>query len=108
MGETDVRALPVTSRLRRALVAPLLAMALVALQAAPGGAVANPDLDTTFGGDGEVVTLFPGPSGASSVAFTSRGILVAGVASPSGAPAAIALARYRDDGSLDPTFGGDG
>jgi uncharacterized delta-60 repeat protein len=91
-----------------AWVAPLLALALVALQAVLGRAVANPDLDTTFGGDGEVTTTFPGPSGASSVAFTSRGILVAGVSSPSGAPAQIALARYRDDGSLDKTFGTNG
>ncbi|MFL5797813.1 MAG: hypothetical protein ACJ77A_07760 [Actinomycetota bacterium] len=83
-------------------------MALLALQAAPARAVTNSDLDSSFGGDGEVLTTFGGPSGATSVAFTPQGILVAGVASPRNAPARIALARYRMDGSLDPTFGGDG
>jgi uncharacterized delta-60 repeat protein len=86
----------------------MLAMVVVALQAAPGGAVTNSDLDTSFSGDGEAVTSYAGPSGASSVAFTSRGILVAGVLSPHDAPARIALARYRVNGSLDPSFGGDG
>ncbi len=105
MDETSTRR---AGRRRNGWLAPVLAMAVVALQAAPAGAVTSSDLDTSFGGDGEVVTSFGGPSGASAVAFTSRGILVAGVSSPHDAPARIALARYRLNGSLDPTFGGDG
>jgi uncharacterized delta-60 repeat protein len=107
MGDTDADRAASTRRPLRGWPAALLAMALVAVQAIPAGAT-NPDLDASFGGDGEVVTGFTGPAGATSLAFTNRGILVAGVSSPSDGPARIALARYRDDGSLDTSFGGDG
>ena len=72
-------------------------------------------LDSGFGHGGEVRTNFtPGYDDASGVALTPGGrIVVVGTSSfgdsdkPDAQPA-FALARYRRDGTLDPTFGGDG
>ena len=63
-------------------------------------------LDSTFDGDGKLTTdLGSGVvDSAGSVAIQTDGrIVVAGNASNS-----IAVARYNSDGSLDPTFDGDG
>lgn len=64
-------------------------------------------LDTSFGSDGIVTTRFDGwDSEARDVAVDPRGgIVVAGVARRGARSADFALARYRSDGSLDPTFG---
>jgi uncharacterized delta-60 repeat protein len=67
----------------------------------------NGDLDSSFGGDGKVTTDF-GTDGdyARSVAIDSRGrVVVAGYSQGSGGHANFALARYRFDGRLDPSFG---
>ena len=64
-------------------------------------------LDTTFGGDGRVVTNLPhGREAASAVAIQADGKIV--VAGEGGAGGRFALVRYNSDGSLDATFGGDG
>jgi uncharacterized delta-60 repeat protein len=66
----------------------------------------NPDgsLDPTFSGDGKVLTDFGGSSSAGDVTIQADGkIVAAGSAGDS-----FALARYNTDGSLDPTFSGDG
>jgi uncharacterized delta-60 repeat protein len=66
-------------------------------------------LDTTFGeGDGKVTTDFSaGADEAFAVAIQADGKIVAGgSAAISGVD--FALARYNADGSLDPTFDGDG
>jgi uncharacterized delta-60 repeat protein len=83
---------------------------LLALGAASPALATGGDLDTTFGGDGKVTTDFtPGFDGASSVATQPGGKLVAvGTAGLDGPNPTFALARYDDDGSLDPSFGGDG
>ncbi len=69
-------------------------------------------LDRSFGGDGEVITGFDGSAAeAHAVAIQANGsIVVAGANFPGcgGDDSLFALARYRRDGSLDPTFGGDG
>jgi len=67
-------------------------------------------LDPTFGGDGKVNTVFPGGfSEAFGVALAPNGVIVAaGDTRPGPSDFMVALARYRPDGSLDPTFGGDG
>jgi uncharacterized delta-60 repeat protein len=63
-------------------------------------------LDPTFGGDGRVTTTFHSLGIARGVAIQPNGKIVAvGTSASSGG---FALARYRDDGSLDPRFGGDG
>jgi len=73
----------------------------------------NPDgsLDDSFGGDGRVTTDFtPEPDVAFGVAVQSNGkIVVAGGSAlgPTNNPK-FALARFKVDGTLDPTFGGDG
>lgn len=67
----------------------------------------NPDgsLDRTFSGDGMQTTDFAGVSDAAAgVAVQADGKIVA-VGRGGGA---FALARYNADGSLDPTFAGDG
>jgi uncharacterized delta-60 repeat protein len=65
-------------------------------------------IDTTFGGDGKVKTSFAGGfASAWGVAIQADGKIVAAGSETSGF-SAIALARYETDGSLDPTFGGDG
>jgi uncharacterized delta-60 repeat protein len=71
----------------------------------------NGSLDTTFGGGaGSVTTDFASRGdSAGAVALQADGkIVVAGVASFSSTDDRFALARYNTDGSLDPTFDGDG
>jgi uncharacterized delta-60 repeat protein len=65
-------------------------------------------LDSTFGGDGKVFTNFtPGFDSAFGVAIQADGkIVAAGAAAGSGGR--IAIARYLTNGSLDPSFSGDG
>jgi uncharacterized delta-60 repeat protein len=61
-------------------------------------------LDATFGNDGRVLTDFGGHDGATAIAVQRDGKIVAAGWSRG----AFAVARYRRDGSLDPTFGADG
>jgi uncharacterized delta-60 repeat protein len=63
----------------------------------------NGALDPTFGGDGKVKTA--GFGGADAVAIQADGKIVAAGNAGSGG---FALARYRADGTLDPTFGNEG
>ena len=79
-------------------------------------------LDTTFSGDGKVRTSFPGfdDASASDVAVQGDGkIVVVGIVNAgghsvrgskggAGTVADVAVARYKPNGSLDLTFGGDG
>jgi uncharacterized delta-60 repeat protein len=67
---------------------------------------ANGTLDSTFSGDGKVTTYFGFGAHGDAVALQANGKLV--VAGSSSELARFALARYRVDGSLDTTFGGDG
>jgi uncharacterized delta-60 repeat protein len=64
------------------------------------------DLDTSFGGDGKVTTKFGnGHDQPSGMAIQSDGkIVVSGTSSDLD----FALARYRPNGALDTSFGGDG
>jgi uncharacterized delta-60 repeat protein len=64
----------------------------------------NGSLDPSFGGDGRVVTDFGGDDRSFAVAIQANGKIVAA----GQATADFALARYKSDGSLDPSFGGDG
>ncbi|MGH2651195.1 MAG: delta-60 repeat domain-containing protein, partial [Actinomycetota bacterium] len=71
----------------------------------------NPDgsLDTTFDTDGKVLTDFQGgDDGALGMAIQSDGKIVAAGDSFQDQDSDFALARYNSDGSLDPSFGGDG
>jgi uncharacterized delta-60 repeat protein len=67
----------------------------------------NGSIDTSFDADGMVLTdLSGGVDLATSLAVQADGkIVVAGIASPSGD---VLLARYDANGSLDPSFDGDG
>jgi uncharacterized delta-60 repeat protein len=67
-------------------------------------------LDSSFGGDGKVTTEFFRGSfdGAFSVAVQGGGEIVAVGQAGGGTAGRIGVARYQIDGSLDPTFGGDG
>jgi uncharacterized delta-60 repeat protein len=87
-----------------AILSGLAAAFCVVALAAPG------DLDPTFSGDGKVTTKFTsGWAGAGGVAIQADGkIVAAGSTGFSGPDSRFALARYRPDGTLDPTFGGDG
>jgi uncharacterized delta-60 repeat protein len=71
---------------------------------------ADGSLDASFGTGGHVVTKFPGGSGeATAVALQTNGkIVVAGATSRSLSAGSFALARYNADGTLDPSFDGDG
>jgi uncharacterized delta-60 repeat protein len=66
-------------------------------------------LDPTFDGDGRVTTDFAGSDDeAFGVAIQGDGRIVAVGLALFNATYEFALARYRTDGSLDPTFSGDG
>lgn len=96
--------------LRRAavtVVSFLLVFVWDAARAIPAGAGGG-TLDTSFGGDGTVMTNFT--SGldfafASAVAADSKIIVAGGVGGGGGR---FGLARYQSDGVLDDSFGGDG
>jgi uncharacterized delta-60 repeat protein len=64
----------------------------------------NGTLDASFGDHGSVVTQFGSQPGADSLAIDSRGRIVAGGTSQHH----FALARYKPNGTLDPSFGNGG
>ena len=81
----------------------LLVLAMANPAAAPPG-----DLDTTFDGDGKVITSFVGGiDRARAVAIQGDGKIVAAGEANVGT-FDFALARYNTDGSLDTIFSGDG
>jgi uncharacterized delta-60 repeat protein len=70
-------------------------------------------LDRSFGGDGRVVTDFlpgveNGQDAAHSVLVRADGRILAAGSAVAGSGVDFGVARYRSDGSLDPTFDGDG
>ncbi len=66
-------------------------------------------LDTSFGTGGKVATDFSGGDDrAESMALQPDGKIVLGGSATTGTGADFALARYNPDGSLDPSFGGNG
>ena len=72
-------------------------------RAAPG------DLDRSFGGDGKVVTnLMVGRDNAEDVAIQANGKIVVVGRTVGRSSGKFALVRYRADGDLDASFGGDG
>ncbi|MGH2732265.1 MAG: delta-60 repeat domain-containing protein, partial [Actinomycetota bacterium] len=90
-------------RRSRSLIGLALSLGLVGVaQAAPG------DLDPSFSGDGMVIMTAGGAEAARSIALQPDGRIVAAGESFNGVDRDFALARYNPDGSLDPTFGGDG
>jgi uncharacterized delta-60 repeat protein len=64
----------------------------------------NGSLDTTFSGDGKVLTGLGGDDSARGLAIQDDGRIIA--AGDNGGD--FALARYKTNGSLDGSFGGDG
>ena len=67
--------------------------------------------DPTFGRNGEVATRIGRQAGASAVTIQSNGKVIAAGVADVGTDRftyAFAITRYRPDGSLDPTFDGDG
>jgi uncharacterized delta-60 repeat protein len=70
----------------------------------------NPDgsLDTTFNGDGRVISTYTGMDGASAVAVQPDGKIVVGGVMIGGLYGDFALFRFNPDGSPDTTFDGDG
>jgi uncharacterized delta-60 repeat protein len=91
----------------RTRVVVVFACALIVTSASPAYAAPG-DLDTSFGGDGKVITNFTRRfDAAAAVAIQADGkIVTAGGAGFSNTK--FALARYNTDGTLDTTFGGDG
>ena len=91
--------------MKRALVAALVVSLVLSAEAI----AAAGDLDPTFSGDGKQTTDFggSGTEGANGVAIQGDGKVVA-VGSTYGPGGRFALARYDANGSLDPTFSGDG
>jgi uncharacterized delta-60 repeat protein len=66
-------------------------------------------LDTSFGGDGKVVTNFEGTDEAHSLAIDSQDRIVVSVESrKAGHSRHFGVARYSEDGSLDGSFGDRG
>jgi uncharacterized delta-60 repeat protein len=64
----------------------------------------NGDLDPSFGTRGKVTTKVGGGGTATSVVIDSRARILAAGSNRLG----FALARYRPNGELDPSFGGEG
>ena len=88
-------------------IATVIATGSIVLWASLPAAAAG-RLDPTFSDDGTATTNFTlGFDGAEAVAVQADGKIVA-VGLADGMGGRFALARYDTDGSLDPTFGGDG
>ena len=68
----------------------------------------NGSLDTTFSGDGRLITNFGGVDQAADLAVQSNGKIVVAGRTCAGASCNLALARYNPGGALDTTFSGDG
>ncbi len=72
----------------------------------------NGSLDTSFGGDGRITTPFPAFRSGVAAAMDTKAagsiMLVVGFASLSSGDSRFAVAQYKSDGQLDPSFGGDG
>src|SRR5688572_10449017 len=98
MPTTIPRSIPPCRLLLLALVT-TLGFALAAA-AGPAPAWAAGELDTSFDGDGKVVTALGSGDTGRGVAMQADGKVV--VAGDSGGD--FALARYNDDGSLDTSF----
>jgi uncharacterized delta-60 repeat protein len=97
--------------LRLAQAGVLVALALaVGLVATADARAASGDLDPSFGQGGEVRTTFsPGKASAESVAIDAKGrIVAAGASCPTLGRCDFALARYKTNGNLDPSFGSGG
>src|SRR5437660_843952 len=93
---------------RRLLVLVLVfAASLLALSFTPAAWAAPGGLDPSFGVGGTVTTPLVISANASRVAVQPDGKVVAAGA-PSKSYDALAVARYRRDGSPDPTFGTHG
>lgn len=90
----------------------LWAVVVAWLLVIPFGGVARAadgDLDPTFGTGGKVTTAFPIGSYATAVAIQADGrIVVVGAAAGPSVTGEFAVARYRINGTLDPTFSHDG
>ena len=72
-------------------------------------AAADGDLDPTFGNAGIAAAVFPGGSYANEVAVQPDGrIVAAGSAAGASFSGVFGVARFLGDGSLDPSFSGDG
>ncbi len=96
---------------RKILILAYVAVAvLLALNVTLSALAAPGDLDTTFSGDGKVITDFFGnPDAASAVAIQSNGkIVAAGYSNVSTGNDDFGLARYNSDGTLDNNFDADG
>ena len=91
--------------MRRLLILVLAACALAASAAPSAGAEAGA-LDRTFGDDG-IVTAFPHGAVATAVGIDAERRITA-VGYTVDAQADVVAARYRPDGTLDPTFGTNG
>lgn len=70
----------------------------------------NGSIDTTFSGDGKLITNFGGRDEIWDIAVQSNGIIIAAglTCDNAGNNCDVALARYKPGGALDITFSGDG
>ena len=88
------------------LIYTLLTLLIVTIHASDALA-----LDTSFSGDGMVTLSFttPGNDVGSGIAVQADGkIVVVGTSNSGSGNSDFAVARFNDDGSLDPSFDGDG
>jgi hypothetical protein len=86
------------------------ALVLALAAAAPAAVIREGDLDPAFDVDGVAVTEFGTDTSESfeDVAVQADGKAVAVGTTNFDTANVLAVARYRTDGSLDSTFGGDG
>lgn len=70
---------------------------------------ANGSLDTSFDGDGKVLTAYnPWSLFGNALVLKSDGDIVVAGTAEAGSSKRLVLARYDSNGALDPVFGGDG
>src|SRR5436305_1754189 len=95
---------------RATRIAPVVSLLIMQLALAAPAQAAAGQLDSSFGGDGKVITPFGNRSQAQaySEAIQADGKIVAAGDTFQRGSDRFALARYNPSGSLDSSFGGDG
>ena len=95
--------------MKKSFLGVLASVSLLFVGVGANPAQASGSLDSSFGSDGKVITVFgTSNESANSIAIQSNGKIVVAGSSSNGTNNEFAVARYNTDGFLDSSFSSDG
>jgi len=95
--------------MKKSFLGVLASVSLLFVGVGANPAQASGSLDSSFGSDGKVITVFgTSNESANSIAIQSNGKIVVAGSSSNGTNNEFTVARYNTDGSLDSSFHSDG